>query len=309
MRGAVTPPGRVLTAARGRLVAMRPYEGLLTAMVTPFAQDGAVDEAAAVALGRHLLANGSHGLVVCGTTGEAATLDDDEQISVIQAVVDELGDDGAIIAGAGSNDTRHAIHLTERAVGTGVDAVLSVTPYYNKPSRRGIVRHFEEVARAAAGTPVVVYNIPSRTATNMPPDLLAELAQIEGVEAVKQSNEAELQPVDGLAVLAGNDDILARTLDMGGAGGICVASHVVGPEMRRIVEEPDARAEIDAGLREIYAALFVTASPAPVKAALAMLGHDVGGTRLPITELDEGELAHVRGALARHGLVQETSAA
>jgi 4-hydroxy-tetrahydrodipicolinate synthase len=288
---------------------MRPYEGLLTAMVTPFAQDGAVDEAAAVALGRHLLANGSHGLVVCGTTGEAATLDDDEQISVIQAVVDELGDDGAIIAGAGSNDTRHAIHLTERAVGTGVDAVLSVTPYYNKPSRRGIVRHFEEVARAAAGTPVVVYNIPSRTATNMPPDLLAELAQIEGVEAVKHANEAELQPIDGLAVLAGNDDILARTLDMGGAGGICVASHVVGPEMRRIVEEPDARAEIDAGLREIYAALFVTASPAPVKAALAMLGHDVGGTRLPITELDEGELAHVRGALARHGLVQETSAA
>jgi 4-hydroxy-tetrahydrodipicolinate synthase len=288
---------------------MRPYEGLLTAMVTPFTPDGAVDEAAAVALGRFLLANGSHGLVVCGTTGEAATLTDDEQISVIQAIVDELGDQGAIVAGAGSNDTRHAIHLTERAVATGAHAVLSVTPYYNKPSRRGIIRHFEEVARAAGDTPVVIYNIPGRTATNMPPDLLAELAQIDGIEAVKQANSDELQPIDGLALLAGNDDILARTMDLGGAGGICVASHVVGPEMRRIVDEPAARAEIDAGLREIYAALFVTASPAPTKAALAMLGHQVGGTRLPIVEVDDDERAHIRGALERHGVLRETSAA
>jgi 4-hydroxy-tetrahydrodipicolinate synthase len=287
---------------------MRPYEGLLTAMVTPFAADGSVDEAAAVALGRHLLANGSHGLVVCGTTGEAATLTDDEQVSVIAAIVDELGDDGTIVGSAGSNDTRHAIHLTERVVATGVQAVLSVTPYYNKPSRRGILRHFEEVAKAAGETPVIVYNIPGRTATNMPPGLLAELAQIEGIEAVKQSNADELQLIDGLAVLAGNDDLLARTLDIGGAGGICVASHVVGPEMRRIVDEPEHRAEIDAGLQEIYKALFITASPAPTKAALAMLGHDVGGTRLPITDLDEDELAQVRGALARHGLLQETSA-
>jgi 4-hydroxy-tetrahydrodipicolinate synthase len=288
---------------------MRPYEGLFTAMVTAFAADGAVDEAATVALGRHLLANGSHGLVVCGTTGEASTLTDDEQVSVIQAVVDELGGDGAIIGAASSNDTRHAVHLTERVVATGVDAVLSVTPYYNKPSRRGITRHFEEVARAAGGAPVIVYNIPGRTATNMPPDLLAELAQIDGIEAVKQSNADEMQLIDGLAVLAGNDDLLARTLDIGGAGGICVASHVVGPEMRRMFDEPDARAEIDAGLQEIYAALFVTASPAPTKAALAMLGRDVGGTRLPITDLDEDELAQVRGALARHGLLQETSTA
>jgi 4-hydroxy-tetrahydrodipicolinate synthase len=143
----------------------------------------------------------------------------------------------------------------------------------------------------------------------MPPDLLAELAQIDGVEAVKQANADDLQPIDGMAVVAGNDDLLAACLDMGGAGGICVASHVVGPEMRRIVDEPDARAEIDAGLREIYAALFVTASPAPTKAALAMLGHDVGGTRLPIVDLDDSELEHVRVALARHGLLQETSRA
>lgn len=290
---------------------MRPYEGLLTAMVTPFARDGSVDEAAAVALGRHLLANGSHGLVICGTTGESATLADDEQRSLIATIVAELGDEGAIVAGAGTNDTRHAVHLVEAAVAAGAHAILSVTPYYNKPNARGLRRHFEEVARAAAGVPVIVYNIPSRTGVNMAPDLLAELGTIDGIEAVKQANSAEIDPIDGLVMLAGNDEVLAECLDKGGAGGICVASHVVGPEMRRIVDEPDARAEIDAGLREIYAAMFVTASPAPVKAALAMLGHDVGGLRLPLVEVDDAEREHVRAALARHGLLHEatTSAA
>jgi 4-hydroxy-tetrahydrodipicolinate synthase len=288
---------------------MRPYEGLLTAMVTPFRNDGSVDEEAMVAIGRHLLRSGSHGLVVAGTTGEAATMDDDEHIGVVELIVRELGDEGAVVAGTGSNDTRHAIHLTERAVAAGVDAVLSVTPYYNKPSRRGILAHFREVAKAAGDTPVILYNIPSRTATNMPPDLLAELAQIDGIEACKQANSDELQPIDGLAVLAGNDDILAANMDMGGAGGICVASHVAGPEMRRIVDEPDARAEIDAALREVYAVMFVTSSPAPVKAALAMLGHDVGGLRLPLVEVDDAEREQVRAALARHGLLRETSPA
>jgi 4-hydroxy-tetrahydrodipicolinate synthase len=288
---------------------MRPYEGLLTAMVTPFAPDGSVDDATAVALGRHLLANGSHGLVVCGTTGEAATMTDDEHVGFVRLMASELGSEGAIVAGAGSNDTRHAVHLTEAVVEAGADAVLSVTPYYNKPNSRGVKRHFEEVARAAGGTPVVLYNIPARTAVNMAPDLLAELAQIDGVEAVKQANSAEIDPIDGLAMLAGNDDVLAAVMDKGGAGGICVASHVVGPEMRRIVDEPDERAEIDAGLREIYKALFVTASPAPVKAALAMLGHDCGGVRLPIVEVDDAERAVVRDALAAHGMLRETSPA
>src|SRR5215217_2888937 len=209
---------------------MRPYEGLLTAMVTPFRADGAVNEEAAVALGRHLLANGSNGLVIGGTTGESATLSDDELAGLVAVMVGELGDDGSIVGGAGSNDTHHAVELTERVVAAGAQAVLSVTPYYNKPNRRGIRRHFEEVARAAGGTPVVLYNIPGRTAVNMGPDLLAELAQIDGIEAVKQANSDELQPIDGLAVLAGDDTLLAETLDQGGAGGICVSSHVVGPE-------------------------------------------------------------------------------
>ena len=286
---------------------MLPYEGLLTAMVTPFHADGRVNEDASVAIARHLLANGSHGLVVAGTTGEAATLTDDEQVRLVELIAAEAGSDGAIVAGAGSNDTRHAVELTRRVIAAGAEAVLSVTPYYNKPNRRGIVRHFEEIARAADGTPVVLYNIPGRTAVNMGPELLAELGQIDGIVAVKQANGDELQLIDGLAVLAGNDENYAACLDMGGAGGICVSSHVVGPEMRRMYEEPDRRAEIDASLRDVYATIFMTASPTPVKAALNLLGHEAGTLRLPMVEADEAETAAVRAMLERHGLLSTVS--
>jgi 4-hydroxy-tetrahydrodipicolinate synthase len=272
-------------------------------MVTPFRADGSVDEEAAVALGRHLLSNGSHGLVACGTTGESATLSDAEMGQLIALMVRELGGEGAIVAGAGSNDTRHAVHLTEQAVEAGAHGVLSVTPYYNKPNRRGLLRHFEEVARAAGGRPVIVYNIPSRTALNMPPDLLAELAQIDGIEGVKQANSEELQLIDGLRVLAGNDADVARCLDIGGAGGICVATHVVGNEMRRMYDEPEQRAEIDASLQDVYEVLFCTASPIPVKTALNMLGHDAGGLRLPLVEASEEERELIRGMLERHRLL------
>ena len=288
---------------------MRPYQGLLTAMVTPFRADGAVNEEAAVTIGRHLLQNGSDGLVIAGTTGESATMTDEEQIELVRLLVDELGGEGSMVAGAGSNDTRHAIHLTEAVIEAGAQAVLSVTPYYNKPNRRGIIRHFEEVARAAAGTPVILYNIPGRTAVNMAPDLLAELAQIDGIEGVKQANSDELQPIDGLAVLAGNDDILAANLDQGGAGGICVASHVVGNEMKRLFDEPENRAEIDASLRDVYSTLFLTASPTCTKAALNLLGLDAGGCRLPMVDADEHELAEVRAMLERHGLLQRAATA
>jgi 4-hydroxy-tetrahydrodipicolinate synthase len=288
---------------------MGPTHGLLTAMVTAFRPDGSVNDEATVAMGRHLLANGSHGLVVCGTTGESATLTDEEHVGVVELVIDELGPEAPIVAGAGSNDTRHAVHLTERVVEAGAAGVLSVTPYYNKPNRRGVLRHFEEVARAAGGVPVIVYNIPSRTALNLPPDLLAELAQIEGIEGVKQANGDELQPIDGMAVLAGNDNDVARCLDMGGAGGICVASHIVGNEMRRMYDEPDARAEIDASLQDVYDVLFCTASPIPVKTALNLLGHDVGGLRLPLVDASAEERALIQGMLERHGLLQRAQTA
>jgi len=282
---------------------MRPLEGLLTAMVTPFRPDGSVNEDGAVALGRHLLAHGSDGLVVCGTTGESPTLSDDEMVALVGTMVEELGDEALIAAGAGSNDTRHACHLAEQMAATGAHALLSVTGYYNRPNRRGIVRHYEEVARAAGGTRVIIYNIPSRTTVNLAPDLLAELAQIDGIEAVKQSNSAELGPIDGMTLLTGNDEDLARCLDLGGAGGVCVSSHVVGTEMRRMFDEPERRAEIDVELRPVFKAMFCTSSPIPVKTALNLLGHDVGGLRLPLVDADEDELATVRGALERHGLL------
>jgi 4-hydroxy-tetrahydrodipicolinate synthase len=282
---------------------MRPLQGLLTAMVTPFRADGRVNEEGAITLGRYLLDNGSDGLVVCGTTGESPTLSDAEMVSLVTLMVDELGDEALIAAGAGSNATHHACHLAERMSEAGAHALLSVTGYYNRPNRRGIVRHYQAVARAAGGTPVIVYNIPSRTTINLDPELLAELAQIDGIEAVKQSNGAELRPIDGMTLMTGNDEDLARCLDVGGAGGICVSSHVVGPEMRRMFDEPEHRAEIDASLRPIFSAMFCTASPIPVKTALSLLGHDVGGLRLPLLEADESELAIVRGALERQGLL------
>jgi 4-hydroxy-tetrahydrodipicolinate synthase len=276
---------------------------ILTAIVTPFDDDLNVDEEAFVALHHHVCANGSDGIVACGTTGEASTLTDEEHLRVIELACSERPEGTTVIAGCGSNDTRHACHLTEKATELGVDAILSVTPYYNKPNRRGIVRHYREIARAT-DKPIILYNIPSRVVIDLPNDLLAELAQIDGIEAVKQANNANLAPIDGLALYAGNDDIFARTLDLGGAGGILVASHIVGREMRRMVDEPEARAEIDASLRDVYEALSVTTNPIPIKAALNLLGHRVGGLRLPLVEADEEETAVIRAMLERHSLLE-----
>jgi 4-hydroxy-tetrahydrodipicolinate synthase len=285
--------------------------GVLTAMVTPFAEDGSVDEAAARQLARHLIENGSHGLVLSGTTGESPTLDDDEKLSLLRAVRDELGADVLLICGTGSNDTRHSEHLSAAAADAGADAVLAVTPYYNKPNRAGIIAHFDAVARAA-GVPVVLYNIPSRVVVNMPPDLLAELAQIENVVGVKQANDDELQPIDGLRVLAGNDGTFLRTLEMGEPGGILVATHLVGPEMREIHDAVQAgdlqRArEIDESLRPIYEVLGKT-NPIPVKAGLELLGICSARARLPIVEADEEQRAEVRHALEAHGLLAGSAA-
>jgi 4-hydroxy-tetrahydrodipicolinate synthase len=278
---------------------------ILTAMVTPFDERGAVNDASFVALMSHLAQSGSDGFVVAGTTGEASTLTDEEHLGLIELAVAERPAGKTIIAGTGTNDTREAVHLTERATELGVDAVLVVTPYYNKPSRLGLKRHYEAVA-AATDKPLILYNIPGRTATNMPPDLLAELAQIDGIDAVKQANAEELQLIDGLDLYAGDDATFARTLDMGGAGGILVASHIVGNEMRRIVDEPQNRAEIDSSLRDVYETLFLTASPTCTKAALNLLGHDVGGLRLPLVAASTEETDAVRRMLERHALLPST---
>jgi 4-hydroxy-tetrahydrodipicolinate synthase len=276
--------------------------GILTAMVTPFDSKGDLDEDATARLVRHLLDNGSDGLVLAGSTGEGATMTDEEKVRLWEIGVAESGD-APIIAGTGTYDTRHSVELTERAHEAGVDAMLVVTPYYVRPNRRGIKAHYEAVA-AATDRPIVLYNIPSRTATDMPNDLLAELAaDIENVAAVKQARYEDLAPVEGLDLLAGNDDVLAKVMDMGGTGGICVASNLIGAEMRRIVDEPDSRTEIEDGLRDLYRAMSVTTNPIPVKTAMNMIGLDAGPLRLPLVEASEEERAVIREALERHNLL------
>jgi 4-hydroxy-tetrahydrodipicolinate synthase len=275
---------------------------ILTAIVTPFDDDGAVDEQAFVSLMQHLAAHGSDGFVVCGTTGEAPTLDDEEHLRVIELAVTQRPPGATIVAGVGSNDTRHAVHMTARACELGADALLSVNPYYNRPNRRGIVAHYREVCRAA-DRPIVLYNIPQRTGSDMPNDLLAELAQLDHVEAVKQANNHSLAPVDGLRIYAGNDEILAAVLDMGEAGGILTSSHIIGPEMRRMVDEPGERAAIHESLVPVWATLSVAPAAISIKAALNLLGHDVGRPRLPYVEADERETTAIRTMLQERGLL------
>jgi 4-hydroxy-tetrahydrodipicolinate synthase len=270
-------------------------------MVTPFDADGRVDEGAFVGLLHHLLEHGSDGVVVAGSTGEGSTLTDDEKLRLFELAVAESGG-RTVIAGTGSNDTAHSIELTQRATELGVDGVLVVTPYYNKPNRRGIVAHFSAIAQAT-DKPIVVYNIPSRCVVDIPNELLAELAQIDNVSAVKQARFEDIAPIDGMDLLAGNDETLAEVLDKGGPGGICVASHLVGSEMRRMIDEPDQRHEIHSQLREVFSAMSVTINPIPVKTALRMLGHDVGGFRLPMVEASPEEAEEIRVVLDRHGLL------
>jgi 4-hydroxy-tetrahydrodipicolinate synthase len=275
--------------------------GVLTAMVTPFDANGALDEETAVRLMHHLLENGSDGLVLAATTGEGATMTDEEKFRLWELGVAECGD-ATVIAATGTYDTRHSAELTERATAIGVDAVLAVTPYYNKPNRRGILEHFKVIA-AATDKPVVVYNIPSRCVIDLPNDLLAELAQIDNIRAVKQARYEDVEPIEGMDLLAGNDEMLAHVMDVGGTGGILVSSHLVGREMRRMIDEPDARAQIHADLKDLFAAMFVTSNPIPLKAALRLAGRDVGSPRLPLVEASEEETATVREALERHGLL------
>jgi 4-hydroxy-tetrahydrodipicolinate synthase len=275
---------------------------ILTAMVTPFDDRGRVDEDAAVRLMHHLVEHGSDGVVVCGTTGEAATMDDEEHLGVIELAVSELGGSHTVIAGVGSNDTRHAVSLTERATALGPDALLSVNPYYNRPSRRGIIAHYREVARAT-DLPIVLYNIPQRTGSDMPNELLAELAQLDHVVGVKQANADNLAPVDGMFVYAGNDDMLADVLDLGEPGGILTSSHIFGEEMRRMVDEPERRREIDSGLQDVYRDMGIAPAACTNKAALGLIGVPSGRPRLPYVELDATELATVRTMLERHGML------
>jgi 4-hydroxy-tetrahydrodipicolinate synthase len=288
---------------------------LLTAIVTPFRRDGSVDLDAFRALARHLVANGSDGLVVTGTTGEAPTLSDEERFELYAAAVDEVGDRATVVAGTGTYSTAHSVHLTERAHELGVDGVLVVTPYYSKPTVPGIVEHYRAVA-AATDRPVVVYNIPARVVLNLEPSTIAQLAELENVTAVKQANDdlAQARAIVelGLDLYAGDDDLVLPFLELGGVGGICVHTHVVGPPVHELVQrfrggDVEGARRLAAELQPALDLLRVTTNPIAIKAALELLGHDVGGLRLPLVEATEDERAGVRACLDRLGLLQRAA--
>ena len=278
---------------------------ILTAIATPFDDQMRVDEDAFVALQRHLCEHGSDGVVAAGTTGESSTLSDEEHLRVVELACSERPPGTTVVAGAGSNDTAHAVHMTERVTALGADAILSVTPYYNKPPRAGIIAHYKAVA-ASTDRPIILYNIPQRTALNLPPDLLAELAQIDGIEGVKQANADELAPIDGLDVYAGNDDLLADVLDLGGPGGILVASHVAGERMKAMADarSSEERHAIQDELMPVYDALSKHQAAMAVKGALGLMGLRAGSPRLPLVALDDAQLAELRTDLERAGVLE-----
>jgi 4-hydroxy-tetrahydrodipicolinate synthase len=285
--------------------------GVLTAIATPFDEGGAVDFDAFQRLASYLVDNGSEGLVVAGTTGESPTLTDRERLDLVRAAVEAVGDRATVVAGTGTNDTAHSVEMTEGAHEAGADAFLVVTPYYNKPPQRGIVAHFEAVARAS-DRPFVVYNIPARVVINIEPETISRLAEIGNVKAVKQANDDLAQARHivslGLDLYAGDDNLIQPFLELGGVGGICVHTHVVGPQVAeqvRAAREGDVERarELDRELEPAYELLRVVTNPIAIKAALNLLGHDVGSCRLPLVPPTDNELAQIRTCLARLGLL------
>jgi 4-hydroxy-tetrahydrodipicolinate synthase len=284
---------------------------VLTAIVTPFRDDSSIDFDAFQALARHLVDHGSDGIVIAGTTGESPTLSDGERADLLRAAIEAIGDTATVIAGTGTYSTEHSVHLSEQAAAIGADGLLVVTPYYNKPPQRGIVAHFEAIARAT-DRPIVVYNIPSRVVINIEPETITRLAEIETVRAVKQAHgdltEARHIVETGLELYAGDDNLIQPFLELGGIGGICVHTHVVGPQVAAQVRAAAAgdleRArELDAELAPAYELLQIQSNPIAIKAALNLLGHGVGGHRLPLVAASEDEVARVRGCLERLGLL------
>jgi 4-hydroxy-tetrahydrodipicolinate synthase len=289
---------------------------ILTAIVTPFRADGSIDLDRFRALASHLVDNGSDGLVVTGTTGESPTLSDEERFELWVAAVDEVSDRATVVAGTGTYSTAHSVHLTARAHELGVHGFLVVTPYYNKPPVRGIVEHFKAIADVS-DRPIVAYNIPGRVVVNLETEAISQLAEIPTVRAVKQANP-DLEQARGIVELgldlyAGDDDLVFPFLELGGLGGVCVHTHVVGPQVKEMVRlfragDVEGARALDEELRPSIDLLRVVVNPIAIKCALNLLGHEVGGLRLPLVEATAEEREAVRGCLERLGLLQPAAA-
>jgi 4-hydroxy-tetrahydrodipicolinate synthase len=290
---------------------------VLTAVVTPFRADGSVDFDLFRDLCAHLVDHGSDGVVVAGTTGESPTLTDDERLQLVGVAVDAVGDRATVVAGTGTYSTAHSIHLSERAHDLGVDGLLVVTPYYNKPPQRGIVEHFRAIAEAS-DRPIVVYNIPGRVVVNIEPETLAELAEIPTVAAVKQANDdleqaRRIVSETPLALYAGDDNLILPFLELGGVGGVCVHTHVFGPQVKEMIRrhrdgDVEGARALNRELAPAYELLKVAVNPIAIKAALRLTGWDVGGLRLPLVEATPAEEAQIRDLLERAGMLSAARA-
>ena len=286
---------------------------LLTAMLTPFTASGEVDYDGAQRLARLLADNGSDGVVVFGTTGEAPALSDDEKIALLKAVKAALPD-RTVMAGTGSNDTRHSQELTARAVDAGADAILAVVPYYNKPPQEGMYQHFKALADAASGKPVVMYNIQGRTGVNMTAATTLRCAEIDNVIGVKEaSGDIDQMGLvcagkpEGFRVWSGDDSFTLPLLAVGGHGVICVVSHIAGPAMKEMIEahlagDNERARRIHDRLLPVIKALMTTASnPIPIKSAVNALGFPAGPFRLPLTPLPKADLDRLMAVVHEAG--------
>jgi len=284
---------------------------VLTAMVTPFDANLEVNYAKARQLARYLVDNGSDGIVVAGTTGESPTLSNEEKIKLFEAVVDEVGDRATVIAGTGNNDTADSVNMTKEAQRVGVHGVMAVTPYYNKPPQEGLYTHFRMIAEAT-DLPLMLYNIPGRAAANITPDTIARLAQIENIVAVKeaagsldQAAEIRLKTPEDFVIYSGEDSLTLPMLSVGCHGVVSVVSHIVGVELQQMIKaflagDIKEATKIHLELFPAFKGMFVTTNPIPIKTALNIMGHDVGGLRPPMVPLGEAELAVVRNVLENY---------
>ncbi|MGI6092339.1 MAG: 4-hydroxy-tetrahydrodipicolinate synthase [Veillonellaceae bacterium] len=284
---------------------MKSFGRILTAMVTPFNDDYSVNYQRAAELAEYLVANGSDGLVVAGSTGEAATLDREEKLKLFKTVLEAVGDKASVIAGTGSNDTRASISLTQEAERIGVHGAMLVGPYYNKPPQEGFYQHFKAIAESTT-LPLIVYNVPGRTASNILPDTIKRLAEIENIVAVKEasgnldqvSEIIRTTPKDFM-VYSGDDSLTLPILALGGVGIISVAAHIVGNKMQKMIAAFEAGKLTEAQtihqeLLPFFKVMFITTNPIPVKTAVNLIGQKAGPLRLPLIAPIDSEIAKIK---------------